>query len=114
MFLDTVGDGQLLYPGAKFDVFGPLSSRRLESLREGFEDYECLLMIENAIVAYNELNGTEYDPKELMDGLYSGLYEGMIPQRENSDFFAQRRIEILKLLEQFQNDPAGAIQVLNG
>ncbi len=114
VFLDTVGDGQLLYPGAKFDVFGPLSSRRLESLREGFEDYECLLMIENAIVAYNELNGTEYDPKELMDGLYSGLYEGMIPQRENSDFFAQRRIEILKLLEQFQNDPAGAIQVLNG
>ena len=38
--------------------------------------------------------------------------EGMIPQRDNSDFFAQRRIELLKLLEQFITDPAGAIAAL--
>ena len=112
VFLDTVGDGQLLYPGVKFDIFGPLSSRRLESLREGFEDYECLLMIENAIVAYNETNGTEYDPKELMDTLYNGLYEGMIPERENSAYFAEHRAEILQLLEQFVAEPAAAIQAL--
>ena len=112
VFLNTVGDGQLVYPGAKFDVFGPLSSRRLESIREGMEDYEYLWMIENAIVDYNVANGTAYDPNELMDGLYDGLYKGMIPQRENSEFFAQRRVEILKLLEQFSSDPVGSIQLL--
>ena len=76
------------------------------------EDYEYLLMMEKAILAYNQANGTNYDPKELMDRLYTGLYEGMIPQRDNSDFFAQRRIELLKLLEQFITDPAGAIAAL--
>ena len=112
VFLNTVGDGQLVYPGAKFDIFGPLSSRRLESIREGIEDYEYLWMIESAIIAYNETNGTDYDPKELMDCLYDGLYKGMIPERENSEFFAQRRVEILKLLEQFNADPVSAIQSL--
>ena len=112
VFLNTVGDGQLLYPGEKFDIFGPVSSRRLESIREGLEDYEYLWMIESAIIAYNETNGTDYDPKELMDGLYDGLYKGMIPERENSSFFAQRRVEILKLLEQFNADPVSAIQSL--
>ena len=112
VYLNTVGDGQLLYPGDKFDILGPLSSRRLESLREGMEDYECLLMIEEAILAYNSANGTDYEPKELMDHLYNGLYEGMIPERENSDFFAQRRMEILNLLGQFTNDPASAMKIL--
>ncbi len=112
VYLNTVGDGQLLYPGAKFDIFGPLSSRRLESIREGFEDYEYLLMIENHILAYNEANGTSYDPKEMMDYLYEGLYDGMVPERENSDMFSQRRIEVLKLLEQFTADPAGAIETM--
>ena len=112
VFLDTVGDGQLLYPGEKFGIFGPLSSRRLESLREGMEDYECLLMIENAILAYNETNGTNHDPKELMAGLYEGLYEGVKPQRDNTEFFVQRRKEILELLAQFTTDPAGAMEIL--
>ena len=76
------------------------------------EDYECLLMIENAILAYNEANGTNHDPKALMASFYEGLYEGLKPQRENSDFFAQRRTEILKLLAQFTTDPAAAMQTL--
>ena len=112
VYLDVNGDGQLLYPGEKFGIFGPLSSRRLESLREGMEDYECLLMIENAILAYNEANGTNHDPKALMASFYEGLYEGLKPQRENSDFFAQRRTEMLKLLAQFTTDPAAAMQTL--
>ena len=112
VYLDVNGDGQLLYPGEKFGIFGPLSSRRLESLREGMEDYECLLMIENAILAYNEANGTNHDPKELMSSFYEGLYEGVKPQRENSDFFAQKRTEILELLAQLNTDPASAMESL--
>ena len=112
VYLDVNGDGQLVYPGEKFGIFGPLSSRRLESLREGMEDYECLLMIENAILVYNESNGTNYDPKELMAGLYEGLYEGVKPQRDNTEFFVQRRKEILELLARFTTDPAAAMQTL--
>lgn len=112
VYLNTVGDGQLLYPGTKFDIFGPLSSRRLESIREGLEDYEYLLMIEEAILAYNQTAGTDYDPKELMASLYEGLYSGMVPQRNNSENFNLRRIEVLEILARFTTDPAAAVQML--
>lgn len=112
VYLNAVGDGQLVYPGSKFGIFGPISSRRLELIREGFEDYEGLLMIENAILTYNESNGTDYDPKELMNWLYADLYEGTIPERDNAEGFAQQRIAMLEVLELFTTDPAAAIEML--
>lgn len=40
------GDGSLLYPGKKIGVDGPVSSLRLEMIRDGFEDYEYLTLLE--------------------------------------------------------------------
>jgi hypothetical protein len=40
------GDGSLLYPGKKMGVDGPICSLRLEMIRDGFEDYEYLTMLE--------------------------------------------------------------------
>lgn len=114
-YLNAVGDGMLSYPGSKYGIFGPISTLRLENLRESEEDYECLLMIENAILAYNEANGTDYDPKELMAWLYAGLYEGVIPERDNAVGFCEQRKVMLEVLAQFTTDPAGAIEtLLNG
>lgn len=39
------GDGSLFYPGAKVGVNGPVSSIRLEMLRDGLEDYEYLWLL---------------------------------------------------------------------
>jgi len=39
------GDGSLFYPGAKVGVDGPVSSIRLEMLRDGLEDYEYLWLL---------------------------------------------------------------------
>lgn len=111
-YLNAIGDGMLSYPGAKYGIFGPISTLRLENLREGEEDYECLLMIENAILAYNEANGTDHDPKELMSWLYEGLYEGVIPERDNAEGFAEARTEMLKILELIQKDPEAGIEAL--
>ena len=114
-YLNAVGDGMLCYPGAKYGILGPISTLRLENLREGEEDYECLLMLENAILAYNEENGTDYDPKELMAWIYAGLYEGVVPERDNAEGFAEQRIAMLEILEQFTTDPHAAInKLLNG
>lgn len=55
------GDGSLLYPGKKVGHNGPVSSLRLELIREGFEDYEYLCLLERvagrqaAEAAINEL-----------------------------------------------------------
>lgn len=114
-YLNAVGDGMLCYPGAKYGILGPISTLRLENLREGEEDYECLLMIENAILAYNAENGTDYAPKELMAHLFADLYEGVIPERDNAVGFAEQRIAMLEVLEQFTTNPEVAIDtLLNG
>jgi len=111
-YLNAVGDGMLCYPGAKYGIYGPISTLRLENLREGEEDYECLLMIKNAIIQYNEQNGTNYDPKELMSWLYADLYEGVVPERDNAEGFAEARIEMLKILELMNTDPEAGIEAL--
>ncbi len=40
------GDGYLTYPGKPVGVEGPVSSIRLEEVREGLEDYEALTLLE--------------------------------------------------------------------
>ncbi len=106
------GDGVLLYPGDKFGMTEPIATMRLESIREGYEDYEYLWMLEQAILKYNAEQGTAHDPQALMAPLYEGLYDGMKPNRENNQGFAQRRTEVLKILELSQKDPAAAISQL--
>ncbi|MDH7568175.1 MAG: DUF4091 domain-containing protein, partial [Armatimonadota bacterium] len=39
------GDGYLTYPGARVGVQGPVSTIRLEQVREGLEDYEALALL---------------------------------------------------------------------
>ncbi len=43
------GDGSLMYPGRQVGVDGPVSSIRLEVLRDGLEDYEYLAAYEAAV-----------------------------------------------------------------
>jgi len=40
------GDGSLIYPGAKVGVDGPVSSMRLELIRDGIEDYQYLCLLQ--------------------------------------------------------------------
>ncbi len=108
----SAGEGNLIYPGAKLHLKHPLSTLRLESIREGMEDYEYFWMIENAITAYNEENGTTYDAKVLMAPLYDGLYEGMIPERDNGEAFCEKRLEVLRILELMSQDPSAGISAL--
>ncbi len=42
------GDGSLFYPGLKYGINGPLGSIRLHTFRDGLEDYEYLLLAEQA------------------------------------------------------------------
>lgn len=111
--VESVQEGRLVYPGDKFGVFGPISTLRMESIFQGREDYECLWQIEQAILSYNEANGTDYDPDELMDYLYDELYnDNVIPIRDNSEVFINQRIQLLELLEQCNIDVEVAIATM--
>jgi hypothetical protein len=48
------GDGHLIYPGADLK---PYSSIRFEALRDGFEDYEYLALLEARLALLESLGG---------------------------------------------------------
>ena len=111
--IESVQEGRLVYPGDKFGVFGPISTLRMESIFQGREDYECLWQIEQAILDYNENNGTDYNPDVLMDYLYDDLYnDNVVPIRDNAEVFMRQRIQLLTLLEQFNEDAEAAIAMM--
>jgi len=54
------GDGILIYPGYRYGVHGPISSLRLETIRDGIEDYMYLDMIKEqvSLEVYNHITDT--------------------------------------------------------
>ena len=108
---NIVGEGQLLYPGDKYGIFGPIATCRLELIREGNEDYEYFWLIDQMVQAYNTENGTQYKTQDLLSNLLSGLYNGTIPNRD-PELFHERRLELLNLLQDMCNDREITIQKL--
>ena len=105
------GDGYLLYPGKDYEVHGPIGTMRLESIREGNEDYEYFWLFQQNIEKYNEENGTSYDADTLLQTFFVGLYEGMHPNTDSA-LFAQQRIRLLEVLEQMNTDLDAAVESL--
>jgi hypothetical protein len=67
---DCYGDGQLLYPGSTYNVTGPISTLRLESIFEGQEDYEYLYLFKSYVAQYNTTYGKSVDASSLLTSAY--------------------------------------------
>lgn len=106
------GDGHLIYPGSTYALKTPISTLRLESIREGNEDYEYLWMFEQKINQLNETKGTNYDCDKILESFYSRIYTGVVPKTDVNEFKAARS-EVLQLLEKLYNDENGAMELLN-
>lgn len=109
--LETPGDGYLLYPGREYGVDGPISTMRLESIRESNEDYEYFWLFEQKINEYNEAHGTDIDANTLLQNYFGGLYQGTIPEND-TEAFALQRIELLKALQALYQDVDAAVESL--
>lgn len=105
------GEGQLLYPGDKYGIFGPIATCRLESIREGNEDYEYFWMINEMVQEYNEAFGTSLKTQDLLRSVLNGLYNGVIPERD-PEHFHQQRLALLGILESMCADRDGTIRSL--
>ncbi len=86
-FFDCYGNGVLLYCGADFDEYGPVSSLRLENVRDGIEDFEYLTMLE-------EIYG-----EELTDALIGRLTTSIIHYNTDIDNFTDLRVALGNILE---------------
>lgn len=69
------GDGFLVYPGTYYGVDGPVGSLRLESIRDGMEEYEYLYLLDEAYKKSGEYYGvTNLSCKTACRELFDSLY----------------------------------------
>ncbi len=97
-YLNVNGDGFLVYPGKKYNIDGPIASIRLESIRDGYEEYELIYDIKEKYKAKSQEIGVEFSADSTIEDIASSLYTGT-QVTANSKTFAQAREHILNLSE---------------
>jgi len=108
------GDGHLLYPGSRYGLYTPISTLRLESMRQGTEDYEYFYMLGEALTSYNLAHSTDYDIDKVLSSINNAAYiNGSVVARTNINKFMTARSRLLELLEAVVNDYANAGELLN-
>ena len=113
-YVNVNGDAYLLYPGSKYGLKTPISTLRLESLRQGSEDYEYLWLLENAVAEYNEKHGKDYDVSEITKKFYGGAFLlGSTISNTNVKKFADARSELLTLLDAVMNETSDVETLLS-
>ena len=93
------GDGFLVYVGCKNDgVINrniPVPTLRLESIRDGAEDYEYLTLLQDQIEKkLTEWNITDITADEIMDTYYTPLYNSMGDFSHNPELMLKMRKRI--------------------
>ena len=114
---ETPGDMMLLYPGESYGVEGPIGSIRMETIREGSEDYEYLWMLENTF----GISDISAYTTGLYDGMIvTGIYDGKTVDPDSdgntdgSALYHDRRVALLNQLEQLNVAQNGATQIAPG
>ena len=71
------GDGQLTYPGGRYNIFGPITSMRLENIRNSMEDYEYFYLMDERLAVYNANTGSNISScKDLLASEFSQMFSG--------------------------------------
>lgn len=90
------GDGYIFYPGRPYNIFGPVETVRLHALRDGNEEYEYLLLLENLYTQNNR------DARPLLEKIYNKLFTGVVGH-SNGFELELARIEVAKLIIDAKN-----------
>ena len=105
------GDGILLYPGMKYGVEEFFPSIRLEALRDGFEDYEYLYALENAMEKYSQKYGvTDFNFDSLMKNIYDSVFTGTVA---NSDYtrILEAKSAVASMIELISSNAHAIVEV---
>lgn len=99
------GDGYMFYPGKKYNVKGPFPSIRLESIRDGLEEYEYLNILENYYAQASEFYNTTVSADSVLQNLYSRLFTGAV-YTQDYQIFDTTRHDLAKLIEEKVDNPS--------
>ena len=92
---DCYGNGVLLYCGQDFDVYGGVESIRLETVRDGIEDFEYLTIL------------TELYGKDVTDAIIHRLTTSLSNYNTDTDNFTDLRIALGNIIEATLTEQAG-------
>lgn len=67
------GEGQLLYPGREYGIYGPVGSIRLDAIRDSHEDYDLFCELED-LYATRGVTDEQFD--SIYQNIAKGLYNG--------------------------------------
>jgi len=95
------GDGCLVYPGDRYNIYGPISTTRFENIRNASEDLELLYLFDNNVSKYNARTGMSYaSARDFMSTYFTNLYTNMIPNKDTTSvYFNSARDVLLSQLE---------------
>ena len=108
MMGNTAGDGMLLYPGARYNILGPITSMRLENIRNSMEDYELFYLMDQRLNKYNSNTGSSLTScRDLLSSEISQMFSGTqlltrghtFSSGYQSQAFDEYRIYLLERLE---------------
>ena len=92
------GDGYLLYSGVDYGMDGPVSTLRLETIRDGMEESEYFYELEQLTKGLSEYYGEEVSAREMLQPLFKRLYTNVNYNVDNENFFNVRS-EIAGIME---------------
>ena len=104
-------DGCLTYPGRPYGIYGPVPSIRLESIRDGIEDYEYLWLLRELADEAEEKYGGGFSFESIMRTIYDSLYTGVIASTDGTKVLNARR-EVAEMIELLQS-PSNAVVRVN-
>ncbi len=100
------GDGFLLYPGKDLGLNRPIPSLRLETIRDGMEDYEYLWLLEERMkAAASKLGLNDYDGDAAMKLYYERLYKKINDYNEDPEALAEVRREVAAQIQALAQNP---------
>ncbi len=90
----NLGDGYLVYAGAKYGHDGPIPSIRLMSIRDGLEEYELIYALDEL---YEE-RGVGEQAYDVITSMYNSMYRGLIIKNDVELFMECRKTLIESVL----------------
>lgn len=96
-YTNSNGNGYLFYPGGQYGLDVPVSTLRLEALRDGLEEYELLYALEQTYADIKERTGVDFNTKASISELGSAIYNGTKIYNKNDQTFLDTRSALLQL-----------------
>lgn len=85
------GDGYLFYPGINYGLDEPVGSMRLQTIRDGNEDYEYMYELEQLTKGLSEYYGEEISANEMLQPIFTNMFTNVKYNTDNANFYTLRK-----------------------